>query len=140
MMMMLRGVCLFVAHVGNRAALLALRTTPPPSPHQKKTSKQQRHSTRARAHNTHAHARAAPFYLPAERLEKRGRAHDAVADVAGGRELGLERELGRLKLEQRLLHADRAQQHKVRRARRARGVEAVFGRRVVDRPAVLLAA
>mmetsp|Transcript_25892 Transcript_25892/g.65868 ORF Transcript_25892/g.65868 Transcript_25892/m.65868 type:complete len:405 (+) Transcript_25892:1311-2525(+) len=78
--------------------------------------------------------------LARQRLEECGGAHDGVRDVARRLQLLFELELGALELEQRLLHADGRQQHKVRCALLAAHVQAVLGGGVVDQPAVFLAA
>ena len=76
--------------------------------------------------------------LAGQGLEEGGRPHDGVRNVACRLQRGLELELGMLELQQRLLHADRAQQHEVGRPRCPRRVQHVQRRLVVDGPRVFL--
>jgi len=76
-----------------------------------------------------------PLDLARQRLEECRGPNDRVAD-AGSDQHFLERQLGVLEREHRLLHADRRQQHDLRHARRARRLERVHVRPMIDRPGV----
>ena len=80
------------------------------------------------------------LHLAGEALEEGGGPHDRVAHVGLRRDRLLEPQLRALELEQRLLHADRREEHVVRAALRDQLVERVLRRAVVDLVGVLDAA
>jgi hypothetical protein len=80
-------------------------------------------------------ALAHPLELTTERFEKCRGPHDGVVQPAG-QELALESQLGLLKGQQRLLHAQRRQQHHMLHARLLGCFERVRVRLVIDGPGV----
>ena len=80
-------------------------------------------------------ARAHPLDLTRQRLEVRRRPDDGIGQ-AGYDQRALESELGMLKGEHGLLHADRRQQHELRDAGVARRSQNMAVRSIVDRPGV----
>ena len=77
-----------------------------------------------------------PLDLARQRLEERGRPDDRVGQ-AGGDQRCLEGELGVLERQQRLLHADRGEQHELADAGILRRRQHVEMRPMIDRPRVI---
>ena len=77
-------------------------------------------------------------HLPCKGFEESGRSHNGVGDVAGLPELGLQGQLGMLELQQGLLDAHSAEEHKVGGAACPGSLQGIQGGLIVDCPRVFL--